>query len=200
MAGHADGGLKDALALDQAARDLETGSAAAAETGAADADAGQLGLFASSHPLGELKRPGGEIVRAGPGRPRGSLNRSTRDLVKLITARGKHPLLGLAEIVATPVDVLAATLGCKRIEAAEYQRKCRADLLPYVSQKLPTAIQIEGGNAGMLVINLGGALGEAAKGLDMKLIDAVPEAEENQSLSEDDAAQSHGDASHDEAK
>lgn len=205
LAGKPEGGLREALALDQAADALNQERAAAAEN--ADPDAAQLGLFSGESVFGKVRRPGGEIVRSGPGRPRGAINRTTRDLVKLIESTGRHPLLAMAEIVATPIDVIAATLGCKRIEAAEYHRKVMSDLAPYVAQKLPTAVQVQGANAGMLVINLGAALGEAAAGLDLKLVaqnaaDAarIIEHEGNQGLSGDDAAQSHDAQSHEGGK
>lgn len=171
MASKPDAGLRAAIDLDQAASDLDKGRAAGLGNGAAavDADAEQLGLFSGSV-FGTLRKATGEPIRSGPGRPRGSLNRSTRDLVKLIESRGKNPLLAMAEIVATPIDVIAATLGCKRIEAAEYHRKVMSDLAPYLAQKLPTAVQISGANAGMLVINLGRPV-EAVQGLDMTLIE-----------------------------
>lgn len=208
MAAKRESGLGKALDLDQEAQNLlDKGCAAAAETGAAagDPEAEQLALFAGSSVFGRLRQPGGESIRTGgPGRPRGSQNRSTRDLVKLIEATGRHPLLAMAEIVATPIDVIAATLGCKKIEAADYHRKVMADLAPYVAQKLPTAVQVQGANAGMLVINLGGPVGEAAAGLDMRLVEgaAMPtiEHEENQGLGDDEPGQSHAAQSHDEGK
>lgn len=201
MAGHADGGLKDALQLDQAARDLEKGRAAGAENAAPDPDEAQLGLFAGSSVFGTIRQPDGpEIPRTGPGRPRGSTNRTTRDLVKLIQASGRHPLLAMAEIVATPIDVIAKTLGCDKLEAAEYHRKVMSDLAPYVAQRLPTAVQVQGANAGMLVINLGGAIGEALKGLDMKLIEGSVEGEQYQALSDGEDDAPHDEPPHDEGK
>ena len=201
MAGKPDQGLKGALELDQAATDLEKERAGAAEKAAGE----QMMLFAERSVFGTLREPdGAKHVQQGPGRPRGSTNRTTRDLVKLIERTGRHPLLAMAEIVATPIDVIAATLGCKKIEAAEYHRKVMSDLAPYVAQKLPTAIQIEGANAGMLVINLGGAAGEAHRlGLQMALAaqqTALIEHEENQALSDDDAAPAHDEPAHDERK
>lgn len=200
MAGKTDGGLRDALQLDDAAKDLVDARGGGAEN-PDDADAEQLGLFSGSSVFGEIKTPKGVLPRSGPGRPRGSLNRTTRDLVKLIERTGKHPLLAMAEIVSTPIDVIAQTLGCKKIEAAEYHRKVMSDLAPYVAQKLPTAIQVTGANAGMLVINLGGPVGEdGSQGLNMRVI----EHEENQSLSEGDTdavdSRHTGEPSHDGSK
>lgn len=198
MAGKPDGGLREALQLDQAARDLvETGAAAAENP--ADPVAEQLGFFSADSVFGQIKVPEGrELPRSGPGRPRGSVNRTTRDLVKLIESTGRHPLLAMAEIVATPIDVIARTLGCDKLEAAEYHRKVMSDLAPYVAQKLPTAVQIQGANAGMLVINLGGPAGEG--GSDIGLAMRVIEHEQNQSLSDGEADASHDTPSHDEGK
>lgn len=205
MAKQADSGLRAALDLDRAAADLVQGRAAAAEN-AEDAEAAQLGLFAGSSVFGTLKLADGAKLRpAGPGRPRGA-SRVTKDLIKLIESHGRHPIIAMAEIVATPIDVIARTLGCKPIEAAEYHRKVMSDLAPYVAQKLPTAVQIQGANAGMLVINLGGAAGEnsSALGLDMKIVQAnqaeatrIIEHEQNQGLSGEDDDKSHDDKSHD---
>lgn len=218
MSGKAEGGLRGALELDQAARqlasDLDRGRAAAAKSGeagdgapgapgdgGADPDAAQLGLFAGESVFGQIRRPDGvNLPRSGPGRPRGSTNRTTRDLVKLITATGKHPLLAMAEIVSTPIDVIAATLCCTRLEAAEYHRKVMSDLAPYVGQKMPTAVQIAGANAGLLVINLGGPLGEAAKGLDMRLIEGEAQPVDFQALSGDEAGSPHDVPPHEEGK
>jgi hypothetical protein len=196
MADKPDTGLRGALQLDQAANDLAKGLAPDAEN--PDADAEQLGLFSGSSVFGQLKDADGVRKASGPGRPRGSTNRTTRDLVKLITSKGKHPLLAMAEIVATPIDVIAATLGCKKIEAAEYHRKVMSDLAPYVAQRLPLAVQVQGANAGVLIINTGGPIGEqSAAGLDMRVIEHD---EQNQALSGDDNATSHDDASHEEVK
>lgn len=193
MTGKKDGGLKDALDLDQAV-------AALAGDGAAEPEV-QLAMFRDQSVFGTLKTPEGrEIRRGGPGRPRGSKNRTTQDLVRLIEATGRHPVLAMAEIVATPIDVIAKTLGCKKLEAAEYHRKVMSDLAPYVAQKLPTAVQISGANAGMLVVNLGAGVNQEGLGLQMSLAARQLVNEENQGLIEGDAAASHDEPSHDEGK
>jgi len=171
-------GVAKALNLDERARAL------AVETAAADPAAGQLGLFEGSSVFGTLVVDGQRIVPNGRGRPKGSVNKTTADLVKLIQNTGRHPLLAMAEIVATPIDVLAATLGCKKIEAAEYHRKVMSDLAPYVAQRQPQAVQVEGANAGMLVLNIGVAVAAGVAGpfgLDMRVVEQI---EENQPLSE----------------
>lgn len=199
MAAKSDGGLTKALQLDQAATDLVEARAGGAGN-PTDPAAEQLSMFSGSSVFGTIKEPDGrEHKLGGPGRPRGP-SRVTRDLVKLIEATGRHPILAMAEIVATPIDVIAKTLGCKKLEAAEYHRKVMSDLAPYVAQRLPLAVQVQGANAGMLVINLGGPIGEQAKGLDIRVIEGVAiEAEKLNEINDGDEA-SHGAPSHDEAK
>lgn len=204
LTGKADGGLREALALNQAVDDLNSARAAGAENG----DGAQEELFPGSSVFGRVvDREGGEIVRSGPGRPRGSRNRRTQDLADYAARLGGNPIIKLIEIVATPIDVIAATLGCKRIEAAEYWRKCADSVAPYIEQKLPTAVQLQGANAGMLVINMGGPVGEQTVGLDLRVLaqnyaehDRLIEHEENQTLSGDELDTSHNAPSHDEVK
>jgi hypothetical protein len=199
MAGKSDGGLTDALQLDQAARDLANERAGRAEN-PADPAAEQLGLFSGTSVFGRVIEPGGRVhQQTGPGRPRGP-SRVTRDLVKLIESTGRHPILAMAEIVATPIDVIAATLACTRLEAAEYHRKVMSDLAPYVAQRLPLAVQVQGATAGMLVINLGGPVGDGSAGLDLRVVNGIQiEGEKLNEINEADEA-SHGAPSHGEAK
>ncbi|MER8380700.1 hypothetical protein [Mesorhizobium sp. M1399] len=199
MAGKSEGGIREALQLDQAAKDLLEERAGGAGN-PADPAAEQLGLFSSRSVFGEIKDPQGEVPKlGGPGRPRGP-SRVTRDLVKLIESTGRHPILAMAEIVATPIDVIAKTLGCKKIEAAEYHRKVMSDLAPYVAQRLPLAVQLQGATAGMLVINMGGPVGEGAIGLDMKLVEGIQIDAEKLNGINDDSGAPHDSAPHEEAK
>lgn len=78
-----------------------------AETGAligAPGDAAQLDLLRSedgklpSDVFRQLRR------RAGPGRPKGSINRNTRQLARIIVERHGDPLLAMAETAAMPLD------------------------------------------------------------------------------------------------
>jgi hypothetical protein len=203
MAGKPDGGLKDALQLDKAADDIVQGRAAAAEKAADE----QLALFSADRSVfGTIVTPAGELHRSGPGRPRGSLNRRTRDLAEWATAMGGNPVLRMIEIVATPIDVIARTLQCKLIDAAEYHRKVMSDLAPYLEQKLPTAIQVQGANAGMLVINAGGPVDARTIGLDLRLVAAnaaeatrIIDAENLNEINDGDGAP-HDSAPHDDAK
>lgn len=199
MAAKSDTGLTEALQLDQAARDLANARAGGAEN-PADPAAEQLGLFSGTSVFGRVMGPGGvEHRTGGPGRPRGP-SRVTRDLVKLIESTGRHPILAMAEIVATPIDVIAATLACTRLEAAEYHRKVMSDLAPYVAQRLPLAVQVQGATAGMLVINMGGPVGEGSAGLDLRVVNGIQIEGEKLNEINDDAEPSHGAPSHGEAK
>lgn len=208
MAEDASHGLRGALGLDQAADDLNRSRAAAAEKAAKAAAAELPGLFADRSVFGTLKLDdAGKTETRGPGRPRGSLNRRTAALAEYAARLGGNPILKMIEIVATPIDVIARTFDCKRIEAAEYHRKVCSDLGSYIEQRLPTAIQLTGANAGMLVVNLGGPVGAQATGLDMRLVsaniaeaDRIIEHEQNQALSEGEADASHDEPSHREAK
>ncbi len=105
------------------------------------ADDVQLDLLGSQPVLGEFEYGGGTHTRK-PGRPAGSKNKRTEDIAKFILARHRDPLIGLAEIVSTPIPALATALGCKTIEAADFWRKCVADLSKYVHQEQPKAIQV----------------------------------------------------------
>lgn len=192
-----------AVGADNGVRDLAENGAAGGQ--GEDADGVQHELFAGSSVFGQvLGADFKPIATGGRGRPKGSRSRTTQQLIKLISETGRHPVLAMAEIVSTPIDVIARTLGCTKLEAAEYHRKVMSDLAPYVAQRLPQAVQISGANAGMLMINLGGNMDEALRGLDMRVVEHVADdegdSEENQKVSDDDGAPSHGSPSHDEDK
>lgn len=197
--------------------DQRTGTAAAlAELGArepieqggeAGADEVQEDLFADSAALPTLLVPKTDgsyghdtLERRGPGRPKGSRNLKTRQLVELVTQKYGHPVLRMAELAATPIPILAKTLGMSMADAAEYHRKLQNDLAPYVAQKLPQMHQIDNSTVGMLMINLGGQAGgmnTSEFGIPLQLsgdqgeaIEAKENIEENQEVEEADAAQS----------
>lgn len=189
-------GVAKALNLTESVRALGV------EKLAADPEGDQLGLFEGSSVFGTIVVDQKRIVPNGPGRPKGSVNKSTAELVKLIQSKGRHPLLAMAEIVATPIDVIAATLNCSKLDAADYHRKVMSDLAPYVAQRQPVAVQVEGANAGMLVLNIGAvaASGNAGGfGLDMTLAaesaKVVEHIEENQGVGGGSGASSNNEPS-----
>lgn len=204
MSGDQRTGTQAALAELGAREPIEQG-------GAAGADEVQEDLFADSAALPVLLVPKADgsyghdrLERRGPGRPKGSRNLKTRQLVELVTQKYGHPILRMAELAATPIPILAKTLGMTMAEAAEYHRKLQNDLAPYVAQKLPQMHQVDTSTVGMLMINLGGAAGGSGPhtsefGLPMTLVgeDRAPdEAQENvqgkQGLDDEAGEQSEG--------
>lgn len=137
-----------------------------AETGVSEMDAmnkkpAENGLFgASASP---------EPAPRGPGRPKGSLNRRSRDWQAYVAAAGRrHPLEFLLDVVtATPeqlrerygaVDLLdeagerrlVSSFGPKDVLAA--QIRAAEVALPYLEQKLPTAVEDVSEGRRMIVV------------------------------------------------
>lgn len=93
-------------------------------------------------------------VTRGPGRPAGSRNRSSDDVVRYLQATRRSPLLALQDVVDMgPLGVRRA-FGLKPAEAADFWRKCADSLAPYVAKKQPQAVELsgEGGALPMLVL------------------------------------------------
>lgn len=76
----------------------------------------------------------------GGGRPPGSPNKRSVAFARYLLSKYRHPLEGLAETYSRPVGVLAAELGCSKLEAFQVQLTAMRELAPYVAQKLPTLI------------------------------------------------------------
>lgn len=92
--------------------------------------AGEASASSSSPAGGELV-PGG---RSGPGRPKGSRNRSTAQMVRYLNSFGQGPLVGLARIVnmvdaagLPDLPAIARHCGMERAEAAEFWLRCARD-------------------------------------------------------------------------
>lgn len=145
-----------------------------------------------------IDQRGNEVSRGGPGRPKGSQNKTTEQMRKLFLSRYRDPLMAAGEIISTPIDVLRVQLGADtNLEAAEFWRKVLVDVLPYIHQKRPIAIEGGGVSAGVLNVIIGDIGGNPAGGefgVSMRLVDG----EQNQALSEpledkSQADQSHGD-------
>lgn len=111
-----------------------------------------------------LARP--EPERSGPGRPKGSKNRSTQEWRDYLLAQGSSPLLQLLKVAnANPIE-LAAILGCKPIEALDRIIAASDKLAPYLHQKMPVAVEgMDGRGLVQIVIqgmpDLAGAFGGA---------------------------------------
>lgn len=139
---------------------------------------------------------GNDVQRGGGrGRPKGSQNRTTEQMRRLFLSRHRDPLMAAGEIISTPIDVLRTQLGCDMLEAAEFWRKVLVDVLPYIHQKRPIAIEGGGVSAGVLNVIIGTPGGNPAGGefgVSMRLVDG----EQNQPLSDDQGEQSHDEAPH----
>ncbi|WP_022729764.1 hypothetical protein [Fodinicurvata sediminis] len=83
-------------------------------------------------------------VRRGPGRPPGAKNRRTEAWTEYLLSQYRSPLVVLAETYSRPVADLARELGCKKEDAFRHQIQAAKELAPYVHQKLPVAVQVEG--------------------------------------------------------
>ena len=95
--------------------------------------------------------------RDGPGRPAGSKNRSTSEWTKFISANYRDPRLFMADSYTRPVQQLAAELDCSLLEAFKIQAYCAKELLPYMAQKQPMAVQIDSRGQVTLVVHRGDA-------------------------------------------
>jgi hypothetical protein len=88
----------------------------------------------------------GPVPAAAPrkvGRPKGSRNRRSEELIRWVLAKHQHPLLTLAETYSRPVDELARELACKRSEAKALQVRCAVEALPYFESKKPVSLQVD---------------------------------------------------------
>lgn len=92
----------------------------------------------------------------GAGRPRGALNKNTKEWRDYILSRYQSPLVALAETYSRPVDVLMKELNCSRLDAFKLQIAAAKELAPYIHQKQPIAVEAGEGGLINLVINTGG--------------------------------------------
>lgn len=109
-------------------------------------------------------------AEAAPDRA-GAWKRDTRAWKEFLLRRYRSPLVGLAEVAARPVAQLANELGCTRLEAFRVQMDALKELAPFLHQKMPTAVAVEGGPVVPLMIGVSqqffGAIGgpqDEAKG------------------------------------
>lgn len=124
------------------------------------------------------------------GRPPGARNKRTEAWVQFILARYRSPLIALAETYSRPVEELARELCCSRLDAFREQIRAAAELLPYIHQKLPQALQIEGKGVVALTIEASPAVAELLAQGDPQGDDMVIEA--RVIPSDDNAAKSEG--------
>ena len=111
--------------------------------------------------------------KRGRGRPKGSKNKRTEDWTEYLLNNYRSPLIMFAETYSRPTAALALELRCTFEEAFKIQMDAAKQLAPYVHQKLPQAIEIEGDKG---LINLTMVVTEAYAAIQsntgIKIIDA----------------------------
>jgi hypothetical protein len=90
--------------------------------------------------------------RRGRGRPPGALNKRNAKFREQLLAIAPHPALALARAYSTPVETLAAQLGCSLLEAAQLGIRAAAELLPYVESKQPVDVNLSKRNDVVLIM------------------------------------------------
>lgn len=89
--------------------------------------------------------PEAEVIEnRGPGRPKGSRNKSTQEWVDYFMTKNKSPLMVLGELYSKDTIELAREMRCDRIDALKLQISAANAVLPYVHKKQPLAIETTG--------------------------------------------------------
>lgn len=127
----------------------------------------QAGLFEELEPCetGALDTPSplsAALPSAGrrPGRPKGSKNRRTEAVTAWLLQQHRHPLAVMMEAYSMAPADFARSIGITAPDAdtlldiVKLQLRMAEAVAPYVAQKLPQAVKVEGGAA--LTLNFGG--------------------------------------------
>ncbi|MBJ7535296.1 hypothetical protein JDN40_14385 [Rhodomicrobium vannielii ATCC 17100] len=125
--------------------------------------------------------------KKGAGRPKGAINRSTKDWREAMLAKYRSPLVVLAEIYSRPTSELARALDCAPLEALKVQKGAAEALAPYLHSRMPQDVNVTAKTAGVIAIVEPGSLTSDSDGM---LTLTVVSNEENQALSAVDAQQS----------
>jgi hypothetical protein len=155
--------LGEKVGLSAAIRDAMAGGTAPAVAAAER----QLPLIATV----EHDEP--EREQKGVGRPAGSRNKRTQEWTEYLLSRFRSPLLVLAETYSRPVADLAAELGVTRAEAFALQLAAAKELAPYLHQRQPLAVNLDGKGVMALTLWATPALEGAAEVGEGLVIDAT---------------------------
>jgi hypothetical protein len=128
------------------------------------ADPEQLELIRDQVPGRDAGTAVAIAERRGRGRPPGALNKRNAKFRDQLLALAPHPALALARAYSTPVDVLAAQLGCTRLEAAQLGIRAAAEVLPYIEGKQPISVDVR--QRADVVMIMAGAPGVTGEQLD----------------------------------
>jgi hypothetical protein len=113
------------------------------------------------------------------GRPPGSRNRRTVEMVDYLLSRYTSPLEGLLAIAQARVDELAERLQCSKLEALQEKRFAWAAALPYLHQRQPLAVNLNSHKLVQLTIIDGDAPAEAAGEATISIAARLVEIEED---------------------
>lgn len=111
--------------------------------------------------------------KRGRGRPAGALNKRNAKFREQLLALAPHPALALARAYSTPVELLAAQLGCTKLEAAQLGIRAAAELLPYVESKQPVAVAVKHAHDVVLVMPGNGVSAEQLDAIASEIADAA---------------------------
>lgn len=114
----------------------QTGEAAGARASGADL----FGEVLAVHP----DQVEAEPQKFGAGRPKGSRNRSSEDLARLVQQIGGNPVLAMARVAGMSLAQIKEMLGCTRVEAFDRWVMVLDKLAPYVASKMPLAVAVKG--------------------------------------------------------
>lgn len=128
------------------------------------ADPEQLELIRDEVPNRDASTAVAVAERRGRGRPAGALNKRNAKFREQLLALAPHPALALARAYSTPVEVLAAQLGCSKLEAAQLGIRAAAEVLPYVEGKQPISVDVR--QRADVVMIMAGAPGVAGEQLE----------------------------------
>lgn len=126
--------------------------------------------------------------RRGRGRPPGSRNKRNAKFRDQILALGPHPAIALQRAYSTPVETLAAALGCTKLEAAQLGIRAAVELLPYIEGKQPVTVDLRQQHDVVLIMGgAPGVTGEVLEGIAHQVAeDAEPGAFDEIELELDD--------------
>lgn len=156
---------------------------------------GERDLFNDFEAETELFADAAVPAKRRPGRPLGSVSRTTKQMQLLLRQKGyRDPAEFLAALYTADTNALAKTLDCDAVEALKVQRQAASELMPYFHSKTPVQIDHQGDGVRPLIMIMPGEWGTriTTNGEAMSIHDVV----ENQPLSEPAPDRSHESGSH----
>jgi len=152
-----------------------------------DLDAAEIGDLDAKSPLSKrAEHPLAEAVRATrKGRPPGSRNRRTEATIRWLLAQHRHPLAVMAEGYSMSPADLARAIGIAEpsadvlLDLYKLQLRMAEAVAPYVAQRLPQAVTLQGGvdftlQVGGVSFPARGASAENSEPVDVPFTVALP--------------------------